>query len=157
MLEKFRTNGPRGHGIMLYLLDHSPKIFSMFIQFYILLYTYVPIYLPIHLSIYIFICLYIPIYFYTFMYLLIDLATYIFTCLCIFIHLCIYLFSYILCVYIFLHIMYSFIYWLSHTHTSTLCDCKLRGHGLNMRMLQACRAHSVGVSVMSEAVSIKLR
>ena len=114
-------------------------------------------YLPIHLSIYIFICLYIPIYFYTFMYLLIDLATYIFTCLCIFIHLCIYLLSYILCVYIFLHIMYSFIYCLSHIHTSTLCDCKLREHGSSMRMLQACRAHSVGVSGMSEAVSIKLR
>ena len=130
-----------------------------FLCLYIFIYFYTLMYLYIYPFIYLFTFLYVYIFLYicVSMYLLIDLATYIFTCLCIFIHLCIYLFSYILCVYIFLHIMYSFIYWLSHTHTSTLCDCKLRGHGLNMRMLQACRAHSVGVSVMSEAVSIKLR
>ena len=105
VLEKFHTNGPRGHGSKLYLLDHSPNIFSMFIYFYTLMY------LCIYPFIYLFTFLYVYIFPYIciFMYLLIDLATYIFTCLCIFIHLCIYLFSYILCVYIFLHIMYSFI------------------------------------------------
>ena len=130
-----------------------------FLCLYIFIYFYTLMYLCIYPFIYLFTFLYVYIFPYicVSMYLLIDLATYIFTCLCIFIHLCIYLFSYILCVYIFLHIMYSFIYWLSHTHTSALCDCKLRGHGSNMRMLQACRAHSVGVSGMSEAVSIKLR
>ena len=139
VLEKFHTNDPRGHGRKLYLLDHWPKIFSMFIYFYTLMYLCIYPFIYLFTFLYVYIFLYICVS----MYLLIDLATYIFTCLCIFIHLCIYLFSYILCVYIFLHIMYSFIYWLSHTHTSTLCDCKLRGHGLNMRMLQACRAHSV--------------
>ena len=97
VLEKFHTNDPREHGRKLYLLDHWPKIFSMFIYFYTLMYLCIYPFIYLFTFLYVYIFLYICVS----MYLLIDLATYIFTCLCIFIHLCIYLLSYILCVYIF--------------------------------------------------------
>ena len=108
VLEDFHTNGPRGHGRKLYLLDHWPKIFSMFIYFYIFVYL----------------CIYLFIYLFTFLHVYVFSYIYAFIYLVIFY---VFIYFYILCIHLYIHV-YP-ILWLSHAGHLFAVICKLRGHG----------------------------
>ena len=122
VLEKFHTNDPRGHGRKLYLLDHWPKIFSMFIYFYIFVYL----------------CIYLFIYLFTFLHVYVFSYIYAFIYLVIFY---VFIYFYILCIHLYIHvypIFMTFSCW-----TSVCCDLQTSRARICSGGYNKLAAHSV--------------